>query len=491
MKKKKKKKDWHWVQNRDIAPPAVTWEPKAGPRNNLSPVELFNLFFDDDLITMIVTYSNQYAAKKNKTGDITSEEMRTFVGILLLSGYVPLPRRKLFWQSQPDTHNEMVSKAMSRDRFDFIMSNLHFCDNDNLNADDKFSKIRLLFRELNSRFQSFAPHEEHHSVDETMVPYFGRHGCKQFIRGKPIRWGYKLWTGATPTGYVVWSEPYQGKKAVGFEYGEFGLGGNVILNYTEVLQEQGNFNFHIFFDNFFTSVHLLDELRKKNIRGTGTIRENRLANCPVLKKASLKKTERGTMAYASDTESNIIICAWNDNSIVTLGSNAVPVEPTKTVSRYSSKLKKKISVQQPNSIACYNSYMGGVDRSDENISHYRIAIRGKKWYSSLAQYLIDAAEHNAWQLHRLQGGKSDHLNFRRAIVQDLLKERNPLSNRKCRASRLEQSSSARYDGMDHYVMDQGKQTRCGVCHKNATTKCRKCEKALHTKCFLQYHVRLE
>lgn len=40
-----------------------------------------------------------------------------------------------------------------------------------------------------------------------MVPYFGRHGAKQFIRGKPIRWGYKLWTGATRLGYIEWFDP--------------------------------------------------------------------------------------------------------------------------------------------------------------------------------------------------------------------------------------------------------------------------------------------
>ena len=30
------------------------------------------------------------------------------------------------------------------------------------------------------------PNETYFSIDESMVPYFGRHGCKQYIRGKPI-----------------------------------------------------------------------------------------------------------------------------------------------------------------------------------------------------------------------------------------------------------------------------------------------------------------
>lgn len=43
-----------------------------------------------------------------------------------------------------------------------------------------------------------------------MVPYFGRHGSKQFIRGKTIRWGYKFWMATTISGYIEWFEPYQG-----------------------------------------------------------------------------------------------------------------------------------------------------------------------------------------------------------------------------------------------------------------------------------------
>ena len=33
--------------------------------------------------------------------------------------------------------------------------------------------------------------------------------------------------------------------------------------------------------------------------------------------------------------------------------------------------------------------MGGVDRMDQNISNYRIAMRGKKWYFCLVSYMFD------------------------------------------------------------------------------------------------------
>ncbi|KAK9704217.1 Transposase IS4 [Popillia japonica] len=48
------------------------------------------------------------------------------------------------------------------------------------------------------------------SVDESMIPYYGRHGCKQFMRGQPIRFEYELWVAAYPSGYIYHVEPYCG-----------------------------------------------------------------------------------------------------------------------------------------------------------------------------------------------------------------------------------------------------------------------------------------
>ena len=51
-----------------------------------------------------------------------------------------------------------------------------------------------------------------HLIDESMIPYFGRHGEKQFTSGKPIRFGYKMWALTIPSGYLPQTEPYQGAR---------------------------------------------------------------------------------------------------------------------------------------------------------------------------------------------------------------------------------------------------------------------------------------
>ena len=108
--------------------------------------------------------------------------------------------------------------------------------------------------------------------------YYGHHGTKQFIRGKPICWGYKLWTATTPLLYIEWFEPYQGSTTIlSQKYKDLGLGASVVLQCADTLQaNQPNLAYLLYFDNFFTSPKLLDELREKGIKGTGTIRENRL-----------------------------------------------------------------------------------------------------------------------------------------------------------------------------------------------------------------------
>lgn len=98
----------------------------------------------------------------------------------------------MLWQNSKDTNNILVSEAIYRNRFNFIMRNIDCCDNNILVQNDKFTKQKLLIEVLNEKFIAMPPMEAAHGIDELMVPYFERHGSKQFIRGKPIRWGYKL-----------------------------------------------------------------------------------------------------------------------------------------------------------------------------------------------------------------------------------------------------------------------------------------------------------
>nr|CAH7746405.1 unnamed protein product [Callosobruchus chinensis] len=77
----------------------------------------------------------------------------------------------MYWENSKDSHNKLVSEAMSRDKFEYIMTHIHFSDNLNLDESDKSAKLRPIFDHLNKCFLKYASPEEYHSVDEAMVPY--------------------------------------------------------------------------------------------------------------------------------------------------------------------------------------------------------------------------------------------------------------------------------------------------------------------------------
>lgn len=47
------------------------------------------------------------------------------------------------------------------------------------------------------------------SLDEAMKPYHGHHHKKQFIKGKPIKFGFKLWCLNKRDGYCVRFKLYE------------------------------------------------------------------------------------------------------------------------------------------------------------------------------------------------------------------------------------------------------------------------------------------
>ena len=244
------------------------------------PVSLFEKFFTDDIMKFICEESIRYAISKgNHSFTIDTNTLKAFIAILLVSGYVDLPRRPMYWEHNEDTHNTTVSSLLSRNRFDEIMQNLHLADNSNLDKEDKFAKVRPLIDKLNEQCLANYLPEQSVSIDESMVPYFGRHGCKQYMRNKPVKFGYKFWVAATPLGYAIQFYPYAGKDE---NYdSNLGLGGSVVATLAEKLPSQVGSNYHIIMDNFFTGLNLLRILKAKGIAATGTVRINRVENAPL------------------------------------------------------------------------------------------------------------------------------------------------------------------------------------------------------------------
>lgn len=326
------------------------------------------------------------------------DEIYVLFGALLLSGYSKYPN-KMMYIGLPDVP-PILQNSIRLNRFESFLRHVHLNDNSKMGNEterDRLYKLRPLLDHLNVVFQTHGGLEENLSIDESMIPYYGKHYAKQFIKCKPIRFGFKNWALCTSSGYLLTFELYTGKSEK--KERVFGIGGDTVVS----LIKQGNIpprkGFKLFFDNYFSSVALLNHLAEMGYCATTTIQEARAANCPLTKKKVMEKQPRGYYEYQTDANDTIALMKWKDNKVVSCITNYDTIDRG-TCTRYSRDAKEKVTVPQPKPIANYNKGMGGVDKMDQAVSSYRTRIRQKKWWWPIFVYLVDVSVSNAWLLMR-------------------------------------------------------------------------------------------
>ncbi|KAK6181964.1 hypothetical protein SNE40_009739 [Patella caerulea] len=145
-------RQWTDITVNDIGPTHHRFTPEddPGPRhidhlmdNEPEAVDFFKLFFDDDLMTKLVTEINRYAAEKiqntilkpksrlRKWKDTNTHEMYRFIGILLNMGIVKKPYVDSYWTGEWTSAVPLFRDAMDRDRFSLIFHTmLHVAHSD-------------------------------------------------------------------------------------------------------------------------------------------------------------------------------------------------------------------------------------------------------------------------------------------------------------------------------------------------------------------------
>ena len=119
------------------------------------------------------------------------------------------------------------------------------------------------------------------------MPYLVRHSCKMFICGKTICFGYKNGVHASSCNYPFRSETSVGELEMRWDQP---LSPYIVSNLLSIIENP--WQHCMCFGNSFTSYQLLVDLKKKQFRSLGTVRENRLMKWPVAsQKQSRKKNE--------------------------------------------------------------------------------------------------------------------------------------------------------------------------------------------------------
>ena len=104
-------------------------------------------------------------------------------------------------------------------------------------------KIRPLINHFNAAFGEALSPDNKQSIDKHMTKFKRKHGCKQYLLLKPLKWGFKSWCRCSSSGYLYETDLYLGKK----QEPEYNLGESVVLNLSQSLRDT---YCTLYFDNF-------------------------------------------------------------------------------------------------------------------------------------------------------------------------------------------------------------------------------------------------
>ena len=281
-------------------------------------------------------------------------------------------------------------------RFLQILRYLHFVDNEGADTDKtlKTWKVQKLLDYLVKRYRDVYTPRRELSVDETMLKFKGRLSIKQYIKIKPVKWGIKLFTLAeSTTGYVLDLLPYTGKRA---ETAMSKMAQTVL----DVSRHFLNLGHHFFFDNYYTSIELLHALAAKNSLCCGTVNANRVGLPSDMKKtcAAVKKLKRGESLRRMSGD--VLAVTWMDTRAVNLLCNIPGCLGDADVQRRDKRTGAEITISRPKAIELYNSFMGGVDLSDQRVATYRRHIKSLTWYMQIFFHMFQLTAVQAFLLHR-------------------------------------------------------------------------------------------
>ena len=112
--------------------------PRIGDRATC--LDFLNLYFTDEVWDLLVTETNRFADQFFQTNPpstytagwvaVTVDEMKAFIGLVMLMGVVHKPTIRMFWSTDILYNTPIFSQVMTRDRFYQILKFLHFNNNE-------------------------------------------------------------------------------------------------------------------------------------------------------------------------------------------------------------------------------------------------------------------------------------------------------------------------------------------------------------------------
>nr|XP_005559135.2 piggyBac transposable element-derived protein 4 [Macaca fascicularis] len=393
------------------------------------PLQYFELFFTEELVSKITRETNAQAAllaskppgpkgfsRMDKWKDTDNDELKVFFAVMLLQGIVQKPELEMFWSTRPLLDTPYLRQIMTGERFLLLFRCLHFVNNSSISAGQSkahisLQKIKPVFDFLVNKFSTVYTPNRNIAVDESLMLFKGPLAMKQYIPTKRVRFGLKLYVLCESQSGYVWNALVHTGPGMNLKDSADGLkSSRIVLTLVNDLLGQG---YCVFLDNFNISPMLFRELHQNRTDAVGTARLNRKQIPNDLK----KRIAKGTTVARFCGE--LMALKWCDEKEVTMLSTFHSDTMIEVNNRNGKKTKK------PRVIVDYNENMGAVDSADQMLTSYPSERkRHKVWYKKFFHHLLHITVLNSYILFKKDNPEHtmSHINFRLALIERMLEE---------------------------------------------------------------------
>ncbi|XP_043248482.1 piggyBac transposable element-derived protein 4-like isoform X2 [Colletes gigas] len=375
-----------WTQN-VVKREKVSFTGKSGIQiqlpPNITPIALFEHLFDRDVIMLMVLETNKYAqqyinkhhlsqhARMKTWKEVTENEMKKFIGIILLTGLIKLPKIEDYWKKDPLFFHPLFHHIqMSYNRFSLILKNWQFCDNKEATSGNKLYKVSKIMEMLLSNIQKLYIPGEEVSIDESIISHSTQLTLHQFNSVKCHRCGIKIYKLCDMSGYVwnmcVYSSLSKNKRP------DLNYSGTVVVDLGEPLLNCGRL---FVTDNRYSSIELASYLKARNTEFCGILKSDKRNFPESLKTIKLK---RGEMKSMSNSEGIRIFKYQDKKEIFMISTFHGNKMKTMTKSKQSGE-----TVTKPSVIVDCNRLKSSIRLSNQMIKYYSLARKSIKWYRKI------------------------------------------------------------------------------------------------------------
>ena len=298
--------DWHFVDvEQDILPAPVPeflgfdgMNPELHVPENSEDISFFvSTFITDNLLSKVADWTNTkaeqqfqlYLAENSELPRIlenwrptTIAELKKYLGLTFLMALNKKPEMEMYWSQDELYFSSFFSQpeALSRDRFLALTHFLRFADYDQIEDEsDSYKKIEPFLNEVQKICKNARLPSKDISVNEKLMLYKGRLYFRQYIPKKRSRYGIKIYACCESQSGYLWnfvlhtsSENHKnfGNDVPNTEH--FSHSERVVIELVKDILDQ---SYHIYADNWFSSLKLVSFLSEHNTMYTGTLRECR------------------------------------------------------------------------------------------------------------------------------------------------------------------------------------------------------------------------